>query len=412
MKSVILSLLVLCTTALFAQNLVPNPSFEVYSGCPAGSWVNQTSWFLVPSHTGSPDCFNTCGNSTWGVPTNVFGSQNARTGLTYVGFVTNFGTGSTFREYLEVQLPTPMVSGTSYDVSAWLTLSDGSGWATDGFGMYFSTSLVSGSGTNAALPYTPQVDNPLGYYFNDKVNWMPFTGTFTATANYNYLVFGNFRTNANTGVQVQASGWSWNYTYLDDVSVVPSVVFSADLLDFTGELQDQGVQLDWQTASENGTQAFELQRSVGDAAHFETIATLPAAGGPTQAANYNYFDADYSRTSENWYRVREVDGNGGGGYSQAIEIMTEAAKAKLELKVFPSPATKGENIRIYADAGLDQELQYQIVDVQGRLLQRGDLNLAAGLSETELDIRDFATGTYFIALTGNGINRHLSFMVK
>jgi hypothetical protein len=71
-----------------AQNLVPDPSFEIYSNCPQGS--NQldyaSSWFN-PSLT-SPDYFNACDTiGEVSTPYNWWGFQIPRTGAAYAGII-------------------------------------------------------------------------------------------------------------------------------------------------------------------------------------------------------------------------------------------------------------------------------------------------------------------------------------
>ncbi len=397
---------------LHAQNLVPNPSFETYTVCPtsAGAFAGVANWFVVPTHNGSPDFHHVCGSTTFGVPSNVFGNQNARTGSGYIGFVTHFGSGN-FREYLEVQLPTPMVSGTSYDVSAYLSLSDGSGWGTDGFGFYFSTGQVSGSGTNQPLPLTPQVANPNNNYITSKVNWTPVTGTFTATANYSYLVIGNFKNDATTNYQVQ-SGWSWNYTYLDDVSVIPTVIFSADLIQFGGVLNDQTAILDWSTSSENGTHARELQRSYGDAANFETIATITAEGNANSGAEYNYNDSEFDPNQLNYYRLREFDANGGGGYSQAVLLKAEGFQPEAKLHLYPNPIASGTDLQLQLEAGVAMDIDWTIADMQGREVVNGEFSSYAEMHQEALAIGELSSGTYILNLNGARFHKHALFLVK
>lgn len=400
------------SSTLFAQNLVPNPSFELYTSCPtsAGAFAGVNNWYVVPTHGGSPDYHHVCGSSTFGVPVNIFGNQAARTGSAYIGFVTHFGSGN-FREYLEVQLPTPMIAGTSYDVSAFLTLSDGSGWGTDGFGFYFSTTQVAGTGTSAPLPLTPQVANPNFNYISDKINWMPVTGNFTATANYNYLVIGNFKNDAATNYQVQ-SGWSWNYTYLDDISVVPSLIFSAEVLAFDGKVMQNQAILEWETSAENGTLGFELQRSIGDASNFETIATIAATGSQEKSAKYGFSDLGFDPNSLNYYRLREIDANGGGGYSQTIVLKSEEFVPETKVTLYPNPIALGNDASLFIDAGFDQEVNWKVSDMQGRLIQNGRFDCAQGQQQVSLELNSLATGTYLLQMVGEKFRDQMVFVVQ
>ena len=386
-----------------AQNLVPNPSFETHTGCPTspGVFTIVGNWFLPPSHGGSPDYHHVCGNTTFGVPSNIFGNQLARTGQGYIGFVTHFGSGN-FREYLQVQLTSPLTPGTSYTASAYLTLSDGSGWATDGFGFYFSSAVVSGTGGSTPLPLTPQVSNAPGNYINSWVNWLPVSGTFVATAGMQYMTIGNFRDDGSTGVQVQSSGWGWNYTYADDFSVTPTVVLSADMGDFSGELVDAAAVLHWDTRSELGTQSFAIERSVGDLLHFEQIGTQTAVGGPDMPAAYTFADPGFQPAQLNYYRIQEIDQNGGGGYTQTIELHSDALVNALTVSAFPNPLASGEALSLEIGSTKAQLAQLDLVDLQGRTVLQYETDLQVGTNMLQISPGELPSGCYLLIVSASG----------
>ena len=74
--------------SLQGQNLVVNPSFEEMDFCP----IDFTSRRLqsvkkwTQAGDGTPDYFNRCSKKV-GVPDNIFGKQEARTGNGYVSLV-------------------------------------------------------------------------------------------------------------------------------------------------------------------------------------------------------------------------------------------------------------------------------------------------------------------------------------
>src|SRR6185436_8566438 len=105
MKKIIFSLILLVSCASGqGQNLVPNESFELYSGCPTFYtqidcvliWTNTA---LYPGPGGSPDYFNTCATpaSHVSVPDNIFGYQVPHSGSAYCGIVL-WDTSALFRE--------------------------------------------------------------------------------------------------------------------------------------------------------------------------------------------------------------------------------------------------------------------------------------------------------------------------
>src|ERR1700749_1133263 len=85
-------------------NLVPNPSFEIYTSCPTGS--SQLS-LAIPWQgvtTNSSDYFNVCGTGGATVPFSGSNFQNARTGNAYAAIWLINSYGVNYREYLQVKL--------------------------------------------------------------------------------------------------------------------------------------------------------------------------------------------------------------------------------------------------------------------------------------------------------------------
>lgn len=209
-----------------ANNLVPNPSFEQFTTCPPGVAPPFTAaiWSL-PSVGGSSDYYNSCAPAASFVstPDNGFGTQVPRTGSGYAGFIlrpTNL-----YREYLEVQLTTPLVAGNTYQVSFYVSLADQSKWAIDKFGTYLSVGSVGPINGAPVLPFVPQVMHPIGTFITDKTNWTQISGSYTATGGEDHLVIGNFYDNVATTPQMGQGGfYEGSYYYIDDVSVCATCV--------------------------------------------------------------------------------------------------------------------------------------------------------------------------------------------
>ena len=75
----------------FAQNLVPNPSFEDTVSCPdnLAQIDKAVGW---SSYRITPDYFNSCSSASAfpsvSVPSNQWGTQSAKTGNAYAGLIT------------------------------------------------------------------------------------------------------------------------------------------------------------------------------------------------------------------------------------------------------------------------------------------------------------------------------------
>lgn len=222
----------LITSFLFAQNLVPNPSFENYTNCPTGfgqiyyayPWFQPCTYSGNTTNSSNSELFNTCSSSSnVDIPSNTFGTQNARTGYGYAGIWADNGTANIL-EYLEVPLISTLIAGKTYCVEFYVSLSDNSTRAISNIGAYFSIdSLLTNAYYPAIGTVTPQVENSDSNMLNDKDKWMRVSGNFVAVGDEKYMTIGKFRIAANTNGQNVSGGTFLNlggYYYIDDVSII------------------------------------------------------------------------------------------------------------------------------------------------------------------------------------------------
>lgn len=208
----------------FSQNLVPNPSFEDTIPCSLWSGPPQlpaTSWFWA--NLGSSDYYSSNYNCGWGsVPSNANGYQFAQTGIAYCGFFVWYGPPqNNLREYVQVELDTPLVSGKKYYLNFFISLAEVSQYASDGIGAYFSNNFISGSnGYN--LPFAPQINNTSGNIINDSINWVNIGGNYIANGGEKHITIGNFKNDTNTNISLATGNYPISYYYIDGVSLVDS----------------------------------------------------------------------------------------------------------------------------------------------------------------------------------------------
>ena len=201
-------------------NLVPNPSFEIHSQCPDdfSQTVCDAPWF-TPTQ-GSSDLFDSCSTSAnVDVPNNYFGSLAPHSGNAYAGGYAYASFVADYREYVEVQLLSPLVAGQTYTVSLYAALADNSGYAADTIGAHLSVGPLTGPSVYP-LPAPPQVRNPVSSFITANLGWVLVQGSYTAAGGENHITIGNFYDDANTP-RITTSGANVNvsYYFVDDVSV-------------------------------------------------------------------------------------------------------------------------------------------------------------------------------------------------
>ena len=205
------------------QNLVPNPSFEVYSACP-DSW-NQTERAVGWSrYRGSPDYFNGCdAGGLAGVPENVVGYQHAATGQAYVGGYLWCSSPTNTREHLGAMLTEPLIQGAPVYISFKVSPAVGGfledmRWAAPRAGLRFTMNPYLQNGL-AILPDTAALfmsSAPV-----DTSTWYTVSGMYVPDSAYQYVVLGNFfRDSLVSPVVLDPTGAiDCAYVYYDDICV-------------------------------------------------------------------------------------------------------------------------------------------------------------------------------------------------
>ncbi len=196
----------------YAQNLVPNPDFEIFTICPPSNLggLEGPPW---TSPIGSSDYFHACSDPMYrGVPINFQGHQAANSGDAYMGMYTmTFNSNS--REFIQAPLLDTLIEDHCYKASAWINLVD-EGCGADQFGI-----LLTETSAEAMLGASPQVGWG-GDIISDSINWTKILGYFIASGTEQYITLGNFKFDNQTNMDQSCYGpLGYAYYYADDILV-------------------------------------------------------------------------------------------------------------------------------------------------------------------------------------------------
>lgn len=244
------------TNVCSAQNLVPNSDFESNSGCPSGwSQLNLVNQWTSPSG-GTPDYYHTCATvPELDVPLNISGYAQPHSGNGYVGIITytdtvTFTGTQMYIEYIQAQLISPMIAGQCYEVSFWVSCSEGTPALAAGdpniFGLsspisgYISVQPPSAPGwySKLPIPVAPQISSMVTV--DDTSQWTLVTDIYTAVGGEQYITIGNW----NLAVigngppnSIAMFEPSTAYYFVDDVAILPVAApdLGADQLMCPGE---------------------------------------------------------------------------------------------------------------------------------------------------------------------------------
>lgn len=227
-RTIPMAVAVMTITGVMGQNLVPNPSFEDHSYCPAD--FNQGNLDIVKDWTqaskGTSDYFHACSRIV-GVPDNSFGHQEAHDGEAYLGLITFAPAKKDYREYMQTKLTQALEPDQMYCVSFYISLADQSRFVTDGIGAYFSNNKVK-SESYKRVAVQPQVMNPSHHVLDNAKSWFLLSDIYQAKGGERYLTLGNFNNDRSIDVKKRnlrteeiISPWEYAYYYVDDLSVTP-----------------------------------------------------------------------------------------------------------------------------------------------------------------------------------------------
>ncbi len=119
------------------------------------------------------------------------------------------------------------------------------------------------------------------------------------------------------------------YSHISFLSIYDPTPLPVEELDFTANLLDDGVKLDWSTASEYNSNYFSLFRSV-DGESWDLIDEIPAAGFSTSLQEYQYID--YSVIYNHvYYRLKQTDID---GYIQSWNPVSIYRKRGIQSKSY------------------------------------------------------------------------------
>ncbi len=191
-----------------SQNLVSNPSFEIYEDCP-NNYTVEAIKELIPDWKlptkGTSDYFNSCSRFQVNVPNNFIGHMYAKDGQAYTGIIliekpSNDSVKTkkaNYREYLQTELNETLLQGKSYEVKFHYAIATYSTFAVNNIGIHISTEKIKLRGSKV-LNYSPQIKANKNVLNTTKDMWFEVTDTLIAQGGEKYLTIGNFFTDTNT----------------------------------------------------------------------------------------------------------------------------------------------------------------------------------------------------------------------
>lgn len=184
----------------------------------------------------------------------------------------------------------------------------------------------------------------------------------------------------------------------------PPSTLDVSWLSFTAEQVTDDVVLRWATASEENSSHFIVQRST-DAANFESIGEVAAAGNSNTTRHYEFTDTR-PQGGYNYYRLQQVDRDGSTELSNVVVV--NIAEASWTIKLAPNPVS--DVLQVQLQSPQESACEWRIMDIHGRVLAQQQAQLAAGPQQISISCKDLAAGLYILSILRDQEVRTLRFV--
>jgi hypothetical protein len=160
-----------------------------------------------------------------------------------------------------------------------------------------------------------------------------------------------------------------------------------ELVDFDANLNNDIVDVQWQTASQLNNDYFSVEKS-SDGAAWNTISIIDGAGNSSSILNYQYFD-EKPLSGISYYRLKQTDFDGQFSYS---DIKTINFQSNSDIKIYPNPTTN--TVTLYSD--LIEMNQVSIFDITGQEVTDSVKIVKSTEGALQIDLSNLNAGTYFV----------------
>jgi len=239
-------------------------------------------------------------------------------------------------------------------------------------------------------------------------NWKQVTQTWSSGANtsatinlidVNLAVIGN-----DFAIDDISFTTSATCPLTDSLVISYTCTLPVTLVNFTATEQTQGkVLLNWNTASEQNSSKFIVQRSTDDK-NWVNIGAVDAQGTSNSDHQYTYTDNTPS-DGTNYYRLQQVNLNGSYQYSFVREV--SIISVANTIKIFPNPSTTGTVEVSFPASAAQQELQ--LINSIGQVLMKQTIE--ANTERINLNVSQLSQGVYVVRIIGNQQVSHTNLLI-
>ena len=161
----------------------------------------------------------------------------------------------------------------------------------------------------------------------------------------------------------------------------------------------QIINVNWATAIEVNNSGFNVERST-DGINFSKIGWVQGHDNSTVQQTYTYADKNAASNTMYYYRLQQVDNNGGSALSNITNAEIGGNTVFTVSEPMPNPATVSSKIMITSN--VSQDITVKVYNMLGQVLSNSTYTLAAGNNSIDLNVQNLASGNYSTVFEADG----------
>ena len=169
-----------------------------------------------------------------------------------------------------------------------------------------------------------------------------------------------------------------------------NTILPIDLLEFTGQRNQDHISLHWTTAVEINNDFMAIERST-DGVQFSEIGKMSGAGTTSEPQYYAFTDRQ-PVTGTNYYRLRQVDFDGATTYHSVIAVEFTNREDPVIISLYPTVVD--QTVRLRSSHELNHPLPFRVHNLSGQLVLTGTLSQ----TDQEIAVHQLGAGPYFLRL--------------
>ncbi|MFN6945028.1 MAG: glycoside hydrolase family 9 protein [Cytophagaceae bacterium] len=175
-------------------------------------------------------------------------------------------------------------------------------------------------------------------------------------------------------------------------------VTPVEFVSFTGRfISNTEVKLEWKTAMEINNDRFEVLRSV-DGSNFDIVGTVSGVGNSSSLVSYGYVDQVPVNDDRYYYKLRQIDGDGGFSYSTVVEVNRDLINF---IRIYPNPVA--DNVHFGINSSVEGPATIEIISVTGSVVRKENVQLKQGVNDFNVHTTGLSTGIYSVrVMTSDG----------